>query len=432
MSSEAPTLLMLGGANPNVASMCISQARARGLKIWVTDTEENLKHAPALVKEVDRVTALPYNDPDACVAWSIEQAKTTSFVGVFGSREFAVEAVAAVAESLGLPGNPLRAVRLVRNKQACREALRRLGFPQPAVALCSTLEEARTFISEHPTGSWIIKPPAATGSTGVCQIHSGDDLEEALVYLKESCNALDQNLKGRGVIEESVAYSAHAPFLIECFQEGEEYSAEGVFVYNQPHVLAVTSKVTLGAPHFVEVGHAMPAELAPDILQVVKETVESALLALDLSWGQFHVEFWLDGKQVVLGELHVRAGGDQLHFMTQYVTGIELYGVLFDQMLGRTVDIAQYQPSRGVAIRFLTFPPGHVTSISGWEAVTTNASCLKAELNLKVGDHVGSVYSSLDRRGFIVASGETTTEAIQNAERLVTTVQVGMEEVLIG
>jgi hypothetical protein len=67
--------------------------------------------------------------------------------------------------------------------------------------------------------------------------------------------------------------------------------------------------------------------------------------------------FLVSGKlakvEVVLGEVHGRPGGDFIHYMTQYVTDIELYGVVFDQMLGRPVDMTKYQPRRGGGYRFL-------------------------------------------------------------------------------
>src|SRR4051794_33026911 len=118
MNLDNAMLLLLGGANPNVAAACIQQAHQRGLHIWLTDTAENLKHAPKIVAEVDRISELSYTDPEACVAWSLEQAKTTTFLGVYGSREFSVESVAAVSEALHVPGNSLQSVQLVRNKRA--------------------------------------------------------------------------------------------------------------------------------------------------------------------------------------------------------------------------------------------------------------------------------------------------------------------------
>src|SRR5579884_1435448 len=382
MKATTPTLLLLGGANPNAGLMCIDQARSRGLNIWLTDTEENLEHAPEIVAAADEVTVLSYRDREACVAWSVEQAKTRPFIGVYGFREFAVESVAAVAEALGLPGNPLQNVFRVRNKLACREALRAKGFRQPAISLCSNVSEAQAFIEAHPDGPWILKPPAAMGSVGVSLVRDMAELEQAIAYLEESCGALAQKFRQQGIQEESLDHAANNSFLIECFQRGEEFSAEGVFVYGQPHVLTTTAKVTLGPPHYVEVGHSMPAEIEPGTLRTVKETIEAALVALGLKWGQFHVEFWLDDGQPVLGEVHVRPGGDFIHYMTQYVTGIELYGVVFDQMLGRPVNINQYHPYQGAAIRFLTPPAGRVTAIHGWEQAMSDPRCLLAELKL--------------------------------------------------
>ena len=424
MKTDAPALLLLGGANPNTGLMCISQARSRGLKIWLTDTEENLALSPTIVAAADHAAPLSYRDRDACVAWSLAQARKSSFVGVYSYREFAVEAVAAVSEALGLPGNSLQDVVRVRNKLTCRQALQTNGFRQPAVAMCTSLLEAQAFIAAHPIGPWVMKPPAAMGSAGVSIIHTISDLERAIDYLTESCNALADNFRQHGIIEESLRQAAKGPFLIECFQRGEEYSAEGVFVYGQPHVLVATAKRTFGPPNFVEVGHAMPAELDPEVWRTVKKTVESALLALNLRWGQFHVEFWLDNDQPVLGEVHVRPGGDFIHYMTQYVTGLELYGVLFDQMLGRPIDITKYQHQRGAAIRFLTPPPGRVTAINGWEKVITDPHCLLAELALKVGDQLGSVYSSSDRHAFILANGVTAQDAERHVERLNSLVRI--------
>jgi biotin carboxylase len=428
MEATIPTLLLLGGANPNAGLMCIEQARSRGLNIWLTDTEENLEHAPEIVAAVDNVTVLSYRDVEACVAWSVEQAKTTPFVGVYGFREFAVEAVAAVAEALGLPGNPLQQVYLVRNKLACRQALQAKGFRQPAISLCSSLSEAQAFIEAHPVGPWIMKPPAAMGSVGVSLIRNAVELEQAIAYLDESCNALAKKLGQQGIRENSLLEAAREPFLMECFQRGEEFSAEGVFVYGRPHVLTTTAKVTFGPPHFVEVGHSMPANIDPDTLEVVRERIEAALVALGLRWGQFHVEFWLDEGEPVLGEVHVRPGGDFIHYMTQHVTGIELYGVLFDQMLQRPVNIDQYRPRRGAAIRFVTPPPGRVTSIDGWEEATSDPHCLVSELKLHVGDHIGPVYSSSDRHIFVLADGETARDAVQQVERLATMVQVQVQQ----
>lgn len=404
MPANTPLLLLLGGASPNAGLSCIRQAHARGLDVWLTDTAAHLEHAPDIVAAADRVSALDYEDLASCVAWATAQAQTTPLIGVFGFREFAMESVAAVADALGLPGNTQMAVQRVRNKFACRQHLREQGFPQPAAARCTSLEEAQRFADAHRPGPWIVKPLASMGSEGVSLVRDAADWTHAMQHLRDD--------------HYGSATTAAAPFLIETFQTGQEFSAEGVFVDGQPHVLALTEKITTGAPHFVEVGHSLPATLDAETTRAVKTTVEAALRVLGLSWGNFHVEFWLDGATVVLGEVHVRPGGDFIHFMTEHVTELDLFGVVFDQLLGRPLDPKSWGPRKGAAMRFLTPPPGRVTALSGWDDVRADPQYVTGRLTLHVGDTINPLRSWTDRSSFVVATGRTTAEAIAAAERL--------------
>jgi biotin carboxylase len=290
----------------------------------------------------------------------------------------------------------------VRNKFLCRQALAARGIVQPAIALCKNLQEALKFADAYPPGPWLVKPVSAMGSLGVSLVRTPNEWEQAMKHLGE----------------------ASTSFIVECFQPGDEFSAEGLFVYNQPHILAFTRKLTMGAPHFVEQGHAMPQELDQAIVRRVTQTIITALEALELTWGLFHVEFWLDNGYPVLGEVHVRAGGDYIHFMIEQVTGIELYGAVFDQLLAYPLDSSAWQPHRGAAIRYLTPPPGRVTAIQGWEKVVSDPQCQLAELNLQVGDVVGPVHSSSDRPGYILVYDKTAESANLAAERLCNRIQI--------
>jgi selenocysteine lyase/cysteine desulfurase/biotin carboxylase len=416
-------LLLLGGASLPAGADCLAQARARGVEIWLLDTDENLSRTPELVDQAARVIARPYFATAECVNWAVEQAKTQRFLGVYGFRELVVETVAAVAAALGLPGNPVEAVRRVRDKHACRQELARHGFPQPPSALCDTAAQARAFMTANPPGPWIVKPPAARGSAGVSLVRHDVELGSALAHLDAAREALSAELAGQGLAAQASGADT-SRFLVERFQRGEEYSAEGVFVDGVPQLLAVTAKVTTGAPHFVEIGHTMPAGLGGELEETVRRTLQKALPALGLGWGVFHVEFWLDGDEVVLGEVHVRPGGDHIHVMTQHITDVELHGVVFDQMLGRSPDPAGWRPKRAAAMRFLTPPPGTVTSVDGWERVRTDPRLRAGKLTLSPGDRIAPLRSSFDRSSFVLASGPTAADAVAAAEQLAASVTV--------
>jgi biotin carboxylase len=378
-------LLLLGGASADPGRDSLDQAAARDLPVWLADKPENLTARPELTARAAHVVELPYDDAEACVTWA--RSQDTVFRGVYGFREQSVEAVAAVAQALSLPGNGLATARLIRDKHACRQALRAAGFRQPHSVLCHDRGEAKEVLASIP-GPWVVKPPVGQGSTGVTLLETPEDLDQALEHTGSS-----------------VA-------LVESFQPGREYSVEGVCVKGEPTVLVITEKVTTGPPHFVELGHAMPADAPRETAAVV----EAALRALGIAWGVFHVECWVDDGEVILGEVHNRPGGDHIHTMTQYVTGVELHGAVFDQLLDRTACLPP--PSRGAAIRFLTPPPGRVTRVDGWNAVAGDHRVLKSNLDLAPGTIQRPITSSDDRSSFVVATGRTAAEAIRTAEEL--------------
>lgn len=409
--SENGFVLSVGGVKRK-GSIFLEQAQRRGFKVWVVDTAENIGQAPDVVKRAERVSPLSYTDPEACVQWAQTQARSENLLGVFALSEYSIEAATAMAHALGLPGNHPQVIHTIRNKHLCRQVLREHGFRQPASTLCTTLAEAQHFTQAHLPGPWIIKPPSEGGSIGVSLVREEADWEPALRHL---------------------GYPLPAPFVVECFQSGTEFSAEGAFVSGIPQVLALTSKITTQAPHFIEIGHTMPADLPGEITQRARETVSAALLATGMRWGVFHVEFWLDQEQIVLGELHARSGGDNLHPMTELVTGLDLYGVVLDQLAQNVLDPASWDLyQRGAAMRYLVAPPGRVTAISGLAEVSADPVCVQAKLALRVGDESKPMTSSLDRHGFVLATGETAGEAGENAERLCRQIQVEVEPLAVG
>jgi biotin carboxylase len=415
--------MLLGGASPAPGRDCLDQAQARGLPVWLADTAANLAAVPDLTARAAGVTELPYSDPAACAAWAAAQGAGHDFAGVYGFRELAMESVAAVAGVLGLPGTPLPVIRLLRDKAACRQALRERGFRQPASALCVTATQVAAFIAATPPGPWVIKPPAAQGSVGISLVHGPAEVGAAITHLVSSYGDFARDM--------SLPHQADpaGAFLAEEFQRGTEYSVEGVCVGGTARVLAITEKITTGAPHFVEVGHSMPAELGAAAQHAVTDAVSAALRALRVGWGVFHVECWLDGGDVVLGELHNRPGGDHIHTMVQHVTGVELHGVVFDQMLGRPVHAGPWRPSRGAAMHFLTPPPGRVTAVEGWDRVRADPRLITAYCGLAAGDVVGPVASYLDRSGYVVATGPTRQAAAACVRELCASVAVGVEQV---
>ncbi|GAA4303754.1 ATP-grasp domain-containing protein [Streptomyces venetus] len=410
-----PSLLLVGGARPVSISVAmvleaLAQARARGLRTHVTGPAEALAATAQVGSAADAVSAVRFVPPEETADWARRQAaQGERFDAVFALQEMAQIATAQAAEAIGAPGNPPDAIRRIRTKDACRAALAAAGFAQPRVRLCAGLREAEAFLQES-RGPWIVKPRDAMGSIGVSRVTGPDGLPAALELLPDT-----------------------APFLVEEFVEGPEFSVEGVFLGGAPRILAVTAKEKVAPPHFVEVGHVLPAELPDQDRRRIEQQVSSALTVLGLRTGAFHVELWLTPRGVVLGEVHGRFGGDWIHRMVEYaIPGLELFGLVYDDMLGRADGPGPLEPLRGAAVRYLTPPPGRLLAVHGWDAVRAHGAVLHAELTVSPGDVIHPLHRSSDRVGLVVVGADTAARAHQLALELTESVRFETDPVPAG
>jgi predicted ATP-grasp superfamily ATP-dependent carboligase len=380
------------------------QARRRGVKLIGADSPQNLEHASLEeLGQVDEILPLDVNDPQAALDW----AKTSAPRGlsaVLTIRELAVYSTALIAEQLGLAGNSPEAVLRIRNKDLCRARLRDAGFTQPATALGRTAEDARLFMKQHGPGPWIIKPRDGLASLGVSLIEAESDVQPALTRLSMTPPGAFGSL------------SSSAPFLIETFVSGEEYSAEGVMVRGTARVLALTQKET--GTGFIETGHRVPASLSSAHQQAAEEAVSSALREAGITRGIFHVEFWVNDDGIVIGELHDRPGGDYIHMLVEYSRpGLELYGTLVDDLLGHDPQSAPAM-TRSAAAAFLICPPGELKAVSGWDELAGHPAVLTSDLSIAEGDNVPPVTDSWGRHGLFVIGGDSPDEVDALTTRL--------------
>ncbi|ATW47337.1 ATP-grasp domain-containing protein [Streptomyces peucetius] len=407
---EAPEVLFVGGAGKaplsiDVVAMALEQARSRGMVTRLLSHPDDIPHTQRAIDLADSVHALEFTDAATAVAWSAEHAADDPRPRVvFTGREPALGPAARVAEALGAAGNPPSSVDTVMNKDACRTFLARAGFRQPAVRLCQNRQEAEQAMRET-RGPWVVKPRVGGGSLGVSMVSHTRDLPGALDLLP-----------GEG------------PFLVEEFVEGEEYSVEGLFLEGSPRVLAVTAKRKLPPPYFVEVGHSLPAPLPEHVGRCVTDTVTEALKALKLQFGLFHVELWLTADGIVLGEVHARLAGGYIHRMLAHaVPGLEMFGAVFDDALGRPPTAAALSCTRAGASRFFTPPAGRLVAVEGWEEASAHPAVVAAELRVAPGEVIVPYRHSEERVGALAVGADTVQEAEELVGSLVDSVRFVVE-----
>ena len=222
----------------------------------------------------------------------------------------AAPTVAYVTEQMGLVGNSYEASLKANNKILMRNAFVAANVPCPkywSITNQSTLNITH-YTSHVPL---IVKPSDRSGSLGVVKVEREEDLIPAIEA------ALDYSFKHEAIVEEYI--------------EGREISVEFISYNGVHYPLQITDKITTGAPHFVEIAHHQPADLAKAQCHEIYDLTKRALTALGVTNGASHSEYRItkDGKIYVM-EIGARMGGDFIGSdLVQLSTGYDfLRGVI--------------------------------------------------------------------------------------------------------
>ena len=374
----------------------IERVRELGVRVVAVDRNAD---APGLAV-ADAPEVVDFVDAAAVT----EVARRHSVDGVLTvSADRAVPVVAAVAEDLGLPGIGREAAHLMTHKVAMRRRLADAGVAQPEFAALRTLQEARVAVETVGLPA-VLKPANTGGQRGLFLLQYEDELETHL----------------HAALAESPTQEA----IIERYHDGLELN--GLAIARDGHVTPLTLSDRLRPPGVgFGVGwiHVYPTTLFGDALAAAEDLVMRAVHALGLRDGIAFPQLLAssDGLRVI--EVAARIPGGEMARLAAHAVGVDLIEVALRQALGEEIPDALVQPrfQQPLAIRFLTAEPGPLTPgtvrrIGPLDKVLAFPGVVEADTYLSVGETINPVRLDGDRRGYVIATGETNLEALERAE----------------
>ena len=399
------TVLVVGAGRYQVA--VIRRARELGLRVVAVDRNPD---APGL-READVPRVVDFSTPGA-VLDDVRGLGTDGVLTVQAER--AVPMVAALAEALGLPGIGVDTARLMTNKLAMRARLAEAGVPQPRFATVRTPDEARDAAGDIGFPA-VLKPADSAGQVGLARIESAADAAESLPA--------------------AVAASPTGEAVLEEFVEGTEMN--GIVVVQDGQVLSTILCDRLRPPgrgFGVSWLHVYPPTPEGAQLAEAERVAADAVRALGLHTGIGFPQILAKPEGgVALVECAARIGGMMGEHLL-HAFGIDLLEVALRLSLGEPVPATLVEPRfrRPVAIRFLTaepgtLTPGRVTRIGSLDPVLARPGVLDAAIYSVVGETIRPVQIISDRRGYVIATGETRDEAVARADAASLLVEIDVE-----
>ncbi len=295
--------------------------------------------------------------------------------------DLAAVTVNYVADGLGLIGNPLDVTARTTNKHLMRQSLSAGGLPCPRFMFVTSPSEATRCDFAAPV---IVKPTDRSGSRGVTKVLKSCDVPAAVE------RALGESLAKQALIEE--------------FVEGREISVEAISWNGVHHLLAMTDKVTTGAPYFVETEQHQPATLPANVKKQVADIVQRALTCLGVRVGASHSELLItaDHRPYIV-EIGARMGGDCIgSHMVELSTGYDFLRGVIEAALGRFQPVVQTR-NRCAGIYYLTAAPGIVKQII--DHAQDYPAIIAKDIFVKEGDRVQEIRESGERLGYFIYAG---------------------------
>ncbi|HKF14583.1 MAG TPA: hypothetical protein VKB13_05070 [Gaiellaceae bacterium] len=316
----------------------------------------------------------------------------------------AVPVVARVAELLGLPGIGSETAHLMTNKIAMRRRLADAGVSQPRFAAIRHVREVRA-AADAVGFPAVLKPADSAGQRGLFLVKSRDDLERHL--------------------HAALAQSTEQEAILESYHAGLEVN--GLLVARSGSVTVVTLSDRRRPPGLgfgVAVAHVYPSTLFGDPLEEVERVGRSTVHALGLGDGIAYPQvIWGEDGVGRLIEVAARIPAGQMDLVALHGVGVDLIEIGLRQALGQPVpdELVEPRTQQPMAISFLTaqpgpLPTGRLVGVSGLDKVLAFPGVVGADLYFQEGETIRPVQVDGDRRGYVVALGETNLEAVERAE----------------
>lgn len=321
--------------------------------------------------------------------------------------------MARLAEKYGFPFYSVETARWSTDKFQMKERFELGGVPHAQGVLLNS-------------GNWQL----AIGEFGQKLIANGQELYFPVIVKPRD------NSGSRGVklcrdknelqisIDEALENSKLDTVLVEEFIEGPEYSIESLHHDGKSEVIQFTEKKTTEFPYNVELGHIQPANISDENKQKIREIISKIGKALNFENCPSHTELKINDRGIFVIETSPRLGGDYItSTLTPLSTRVNLEDELLKISLGEEINpspkAVQYS-----GVRFFAFEEGSVIKhvpnedfVKGWPHV------VDFSFNLKEGDKVNRITSSLNRYGHLILQAgnrDAIEEAFDKYERIIT------------
>ena len=340
--------------------------------------------------------ALPFDRPRRALALALRHLGRKPDA-VLAVDDHGVELAALLSRRLELPGNPVRSVRLLRDKLAFRMLLKRRRMHCPWFRhLRSEADPAALRALRFPA---VVKARRLAASRGVIRADSRLELSRAVAQVRRIQARSDRDAAQLGLV-------------IEEFIPGPEYALEGLLVNGRLRVLALFDKPDpLDGPYFEETIYVTPSHLPAREQRAAARDIELACRHTGLVSGPVHAEFRVNERGRWLLEIAPRSIGGLCGAVLRHALGMTLEELILRHALGRALPAARHRAACGVMM--IPIPGrGIFEGVHGLEKALAVKGVTAIPITAERGQIVAPPPEGSGYLGFIFARGRAPSTVV--------------------
>lgn len=332
--------------------------------------------------------------------------------------EYAVPFAGRLAERFGVPGATAGAAEILRDKWKLRQVAGAAGIANPLSRPVAGPAELRAFMQEVG-GPTVLKPAnrqAAVGTWILQDLAEVDRAWAACIDQDEGIYQPDRGIPVRMLAEQCV--------------HGPEFSVEMMLADGEQLFGNVTAKVLYPGHRPIELGHTVPADVPPDLTELLLAETVRTLAAAGFGTGFVHCEWIVDDGVPYLVECAGRMPGDGIIELIEHAWPIDIVPEYYRVMSGLPMSApAPATPAARGAVWFLHVDPGEVVSVDGVDEGRAVPGVITCDVVVHPGDRTHELRSSWDRIAIATAAAPTTAEALAAAQQAIDRITVKVRPV---
>ena len=400
LSGKKTRLLILGAGIMQGPALNI--AREMGLETIAADADPDA----ASISLADRFEKVDLKDRMGIEELSRTLVEESGLGGIMTAGTDFSASVAWAAAKLGLSGIPYETALDASDKERMRRRFMAEGVPSPGFVIMNNLPENDLELPfPFPV---VVKPVDNMGSRGCRRVDSMGELRDAV------SGALRFSRSGRVIVEE--------------YMEGPEFSVDALVYRGDITICGFADRHIFFPPYFIEMGHTIPSNQAPAMVENLLDTFKAGVKALGIDNGAAKGDIKLTPRGPMIGEIAARLSGGYMSGWTfPYSSGVHVTKGAIEIALGKEPHCLKPLWDWVCAERAFISIPGKVSSIDGMEM----AKCMPWVKNvfprICQGSAVSFPENNVTKCGNILSAAPNREDAVRSAEDAARSILIRLE-----